>query len=81
MDCRHSIVVNNMWFFAMVHTKADYHHGIPKRELFNPLRYEVHFRKKKSRFDYKTLFKVNTDGMWHIKVSNFIYHIKKFISK
>ena len=68
MECRHKIVLNSRLLFITVHTKADYHFGIPFLELLNPLRYSV------------TLFQkwtLNKGGRASITASNFVFRCRR----
>ena len=75
MYCPEHILINNKYFMLTMYGSGD----IPKRYVpvtwwANPLRYEVIIRIPK-------WVKINREGLWRVKFSNFIHTIKKAIAK
>ena len=71
MFCPHNIVLNTRLVMLTLHTKTDYHVGLPLRERLNLLRYSVTFHPGTRRH-----FTVNKDGKAAIWLANAIWRLK-----
>lgn len=79
MDCPETIRINTKRLIIIHYARHDYitWGRVPKSERFNPLRYQLTVKPKGWNQNTKALT-INKDGLWAVKLSNFVFKLKCF---